>query len=388
MRRTTKAAIGALAALMGIGALGPPAQAAETSPPFVPPPRLSVGDVTLVEGDAAARGALVPLTLSRPVLQDIVVTWRTAPIWTGAEATPGVDFRAVTAKRVKIRAGQVGALLPVRVFDDTIVDSSIEALAVEIVGVEVPGFGPVPLPVERTGSVSIFDDESYTAIVGVPEPEGPWVSIGQASAVEGDAGKRVVAVPIVLSQPQKADVFVTWQTGPQAGAVPGEDFKPVSKTTRIPAGRRHAFARVTVYGDTTPEVPESIILEVKNLTGGDGVVLLPGNGGLRLFDDDTDTDGDLLVDVAEEFYGTDAGYRDTDDDGIADGLEVYQSRTDPLSNDTDGDGLDDRFEIEETSTDPRLFDTDGDGFDDLIEIKSGSNPLDPASIPPPEPVEP
>lgn len=62
-----------------------------------------------------------------------------------------------------------------------------------------------------------------------------------------------------------------------------------------------------------------------------------------------DTDGDGLFDVSEAVLGTNPNDADSDDDGVADGVEAF--------NDADGDGLDDALEC----------DSDGDGLPDGLE---------------------
>jgi hypothetical protein len=385
MRWSGKVAVGGLVALLAVGALGPPAGAGDTSEPKGPPVRISLGDVTVIEGNARHRAARVPVTLSEPLDHDVVVTWRTVPaeLKPGVTATAGADYRAVAKKRTVIRAGRTGGQLAVRIYDDTVVDSPIEPFRVEIIETDDP-----ELFVERQATVLIRDDESYEALADEPAPPGPWVGIGAVMAVEGDSARgQVVSVPITLSTPQTTDVFVRWATVGFGDAMPGDDFRPVARTTRIPAGHKKAWARITIYGDTMPEEDEEgVIVAVEEVTGGNGVVLLPQNtGGVLIVDDDVDTDDDGLSDLAERVYGTDLEIADSDGDGLNDGYEVYVLRTDPLSVDTDGDGLDDRYEVFESGTDPRSADTDGDGFDDLIEIKSGSDPLDPTSFPVPDP---
>jgi len=65
---------------------------------------------------------------------------------------------------------------------------------------------------------------------------------------------------------------------------------------------------------------------------------------------------------------------DADDDGLAD--EYERSRgLDPLSKDTDRDGIDDGVEMRETLTDPTKQDTDGDGYGDGDELLAGFDPL-------------
>lgn len=106
---------------------------------------------------------------------------------------------------------------------------------------------------------------------------------------------------------------------------------------------------------TNPERPD---------TDGDGVfdgteVLRTGTDPL-LWDTDgdgkedgrNDTDADLLTDAQEQKLHTHPADRDSDDDGIFDGVEVNILHTDPNNPDTDGDGVSDGRE-QELGTDPK-----------------------------------
>ncbi|MHA1116440.1 MAG: hypothetical protein ACTSPJ_09740, partial [Candidatus Heimdallarchaeaceae archaeon] len=78
-----------------------------------------------------------------------------------------------------------------------------------------------------------------------------------------------------------------------------------------------------------------------------------------------DTDGDLLDDISEEFYGSDKGKEDTDGDTLLDGIEIIGSGSSPIKQDTDGDGLTDDVEYE-LGFNPRLNDLDLDYDDDSL----------------------
>ena len=120
-----------------------------------------------------------------------------------------------------------------------------------------------------------------------------------------------------------------------------------------------------------------------------------------------DTDGDGLEDGVEDGNHngradndeTDAGDPDSDDDGLFDGLELGiigdthpSSTTDPNRADTDNDGLSDgqedtnrngAWDKDNDETDPEDDDTDNDGLKDGLELDSSdgwtTNPLDPDS---------
>jgi len=124
-------------------------------------------------------------------------------------------------------------------------------------------------------------------------------------------------------------------------------------------------------------------------------------------DYETDTDGDLIPDDLESYYGTDKDDPDTDKDGLLDGFELFleldplskdsnsNGKTDdkedydkdgltnkeeqdlgtnPMSEDTDYDKLKDLEEVKLYGTSPLKYDTDEDGINDYNEVKMGTNP--------------
>ena len=113
----------------------------------------------------------------------------------------------------------------------------------------------------------------------------------------------------------------------------------------------------------------------------------PGEDECR---DDRDTDLDGLTDGLEVTAEnpTDPDNPDSDGDGLCDGPgpvdecegaedenadgRIDDSETDPNQSDTDNDGLDDRFELLEIGTDPLDDDSDDDGLSDGTEALSDS----------------
>lgn len=104
-----------------------------------------------------------------------------------------------------------------------------------------------------------------------------------------------------------------------------------------------------------------------------------------------DLDGDGVSNLVEFNDGSRPDKTDSDDDGLADGVETgtgtWVSNTDTGTKrtkpDSDGDGLLDSQEsatgtftnITDTGTNPNLADTDGDTFHDYLEISRGANPV-------------
>jgi uncharacterized protein (TIGR03382 family) len=99
-----------------------------------------------------------------------------------------------------------------------------------------------------------------------------------------------------------------------------------------------------------------------------------------LLDGEEDTDRDGRLDANE----TDPNKLDTDDDSLADNIELKgENPSDPRNADTDKDGLNDGVEdadhdgtLDASETDPNKADTDNGGANDGVEVTDGSNPLD------------
>src|SRR3989304_2290947 len=95
---------------------------------------------------------------------------------------------------------------------------------------------------------------------------------------------------------------------------------------------------------------------------------LSDNLNLDLSSGYTDKDMDGLIKKIEKEIGTDPENPDTDGDGLKDGEEVNNYKSNPLNADTDGDGLKDGEEVNKFNSNPILADTDGDGLNDGIEV--------------------
>jgi len=92
---------------------------------------------------------------------------------------------------------------------------------------------------------------------------------------------------------------------------------------------------------------------------------------------EADKDMDGLGKCDEEKFGTDQNNPDTDGDGLNDGEEALNYKTNPLEIDSDLDGLSDYDEVIKTKTDPSVSDSDADELNDGEELfKYKTNPLE------------
>lgn len=93
----------------------------------------------------------------------------------------------------------------------------------------------------------------------------------------------------------------------------------------------------------------------------------------------TDKDGDRANSAVERDIGSDSQNADTDADGVQDGPETFFLATNPVLRDSDGDGLIDGIEDKNQNgrrdldeTDASKWDTDNDGLcDGLCKVEKG-----------------
>lgn len=101
-------------------------------------------------------------------------------------------------------------------------------------------------------------------------PERPAIRPGSGSISEGDAGSRVLQIPVRLTVATGQTVTASWatmfgpNTNPPAPAVPGEDFTSASGTVEFGPGDIYEVIEITVSGDTTGEDAEWIVVRLSD----------------------------------------------------------------------------------------------------------------------------
>src|SRR6476646_3321196 len=234
-------------------------------------PTVSVGDVSVWEGDAGFLQVSVPVDLSVPTT--VPVSVRFSVTSTDANAS---DFVARTGT-LKFAAGVATGKINVKVLADTVQEPE-EHIAVSLtsaVGATID---------DGSGTITVLDDDAPG------DPNHLDVTIGDVTVDEADGGRHYVYVPVTLSAPAPQTVKVT--AGASGGcddaATAGTDFLgSVSPKITFLAGSRSKQMKFTIIGDTTPEAIERIRESVR-VTFGPAVVRA-ADGGVEIIDDPTPT---------------------------------------------------------------------------------------------------
>ncbi len=223
------------------------------------PPSLSIGDVTIAEGDTGSRQAVFSVTLSaasgRPITVDATTRDDTA--------RAGVDYLAA-AGTLRLAAGTTRAAFSVPVLGD-VLDEADERFLVALSGAV---------------DASIADGEAIGTITD--DDATPSLSIADVAIVEGDTGSRAAVLTVRLSAASGRAVGVDWATA-DGEARAGADYTAASGRLELAPGATSAELRVQVLSDALDEDDERLFVR---LSGASAATIADGEATVTITDDD------------------------------------------------------------------------------------------------------
>jgi pseudomonalisin len=212
-------------------------------------PAVSVGDVSVVEGNAGTTTpATFTVTLSRPSGGTVTVRYATA---NGTAAAP-VDYQA-SSGTLTFAPGVTSQTVTVMVKGDTLYENDETFF----------------LNLSAATRAVIADGRGQATILNDDPP--PGISIDDPAPVtEGNVGYKRVAFTVELSTVSGAATTVTYgtQDGTATGAAGvGQDYLPATGTLTIPAGALKGTIYVWVRGDWNIEPDETFAVNLLSATG-------------------------------------------------------------------------------------------------------------------------
>jgi hypothetical protein len=222
-------------------------------------PVVSINDVAVVEGDAGTVNAVFTVSLSFASGDTVTVSYSTHD----GSAVAGADYVA-TSGVVSFPAGTTAQTLSVPVKGDAL-DEDDETFSVDLTA-------PV--------NADIGDGQGVGTILDDDPP--PFVSIGDATVVEGNSGTTLAAVAVTLSAPSGRTVSVTLTTTPGTASA-GTDYVASTLNVSFPPGTTTTTAFLLVLGDTIDEPNEVFFADLSNPVN---VVIADGRGQVTIVDDD------------------------------------------------------------------------------------------------------
>lgn len=222
-------------------------------------PTLSVGDVSVAEGDAGTTLATFTVTLSAAAGREVAVDYATSD----TTATAGLDYVA-TSGSLTFLAGQTSATVDVGVYGDGVYEGN-ETFDLTL---SAPVNGDVS---DGTGVGTITEDEAV-----------PALAIDDTSVTEGKVGTTTASFTLSMTTPSATTVSVGWATA-DGTALSGEDFVNDGGTAVLGAGVTSMSIDVTVNGDATDEPNETFLV---TLSSPSGATVADGSGTGTITDDD------------------------------------------------------------------------------------------------------
>jgi hypothetical protein len=229
---------------------------------WVPPPSLSVGDATIVEGTGGTTNAVFTVTLDGTPSGTVSVDFATY----SNNAAAGVDYTAVGGT-LTFGPGETSRTIAVPIAGDAL-DEYDETFGVTLAN-------PVnAVLVDASALGTILDDDA-----------APTISINDVSASEGNRDYKLFSFEVTLSAPSGKVVSFSVDTDDGTATEAGSDYYGHNSdwTRYIYQGTTSYVVDVAVRGDRTREANETFLV---NLTGVVDATIADGQGQGTIQNDD------------------------------------------------------------------------------------------------------
>ncbi len=243
------------------------------------PPTISVGDVTVTEGNSGTVNATYTVSLNVPSGRGVTVDYATA----NGTATAPADYQAV-AGTLSFAAGQTTRTVTVAVNGD-VLDEANETYTLDL---------------SNPSNATIADAQALGTITD--DDAMPALSVNDATVTEGDAGNVTATFTVSLNTPSGRGVTVDVASANGTATSPADYTALPLTTLAFAAGETTKTVTVDVHGDVLDEFDETYTLALTNATN----ATIADNLGLGTITDD-DALPTLSIDdvtVAEGNSGT------------------------------------------------------------------------------------
>ncbi len=232
---------------------------------------LSLGDVTPGEGTGGTASAVFTVTLAGPADVQVRVNYTTV----NGTATAGSDYVA-SSGTLTFPAGTTTRTVSVPLVTDAVHEAN-ESFHLDLSAPVAADLG------DARGTATILDDDPECV-----------VSVEDAVVAEGTGASTVLTLPVRLVAACGLEVRVAWSTADGTAHAPG-DYTAASGTVTLAPGATSSAIAVTVVGDATPELDETVVV---TLSGAVNAIVGTTQATGTILDDDA-----LTATVAELGHG-------------------------------------------------------------------------------------
>jgi hypothetical protein len=206
-------------------------------------PRISISDVTKLEGNSGTTPFVFTVSLSVAYDELVTVSYATA----NGTATAGSDYQTASGT-LTFAPGESSKTLAVAVNGDRLAEPN------ETFFVNLSGASTNALIVRGQGVGTIVDDE-------------PRVSISDVTKSEGKRGKTTLfTFTVTLSVAYDQDVTMSFKTVDGTAKTSDKDYKAKSGTLTFKAGETTKTITIEVIGDSKKETDETFYVDLTGLS--------------------------------------------------------------------------------------------------------------------------
>jgi hypothetical protein len=235
-----------------------------------------VSDISIIEGNAGVRNALVTVSLSGSISSGVSVAYSTS----NGSATAGSDYQGVSGT-LNFSKNQTSKTIAIPIYGDTTFEGD-EFFFVNL---------------RNAKHATIADGQAVVNILN----DDTQIWIYDTSLNEGNSGTTTFNFEVWLSAAVNKPLTVNYATA-NGTATAGSDYQATSGTLTIPAGQTSGIITVQVNGDNVSEPDETFLVNLSNPSIG---TLSDGQAVGTIVDDEPHI-GIMNVSTAEGNVGTTA----------------------------------------------------------------------------------
>lgn len=212
----------------------------------------SVGDLAVAEGNGGPTSSAFVVTRSGPTAETSTVVASVK----GQTASAGTDYNSTTPVTLTFAPGETSKSVPFEVLGDP-ADEPNETLVANLSKAVNATIA------DKSGTATIVDDDGGPAV----PPVQTYLSVDDVSVLEGDAGTTDLVFEVTRTGGTTGTSTVRVSTADGTAQAPG-DYATVPLTTvTFNPGDTAKLVTVSVNGDATGEVHETLTLRLSSATG-------------------------------------------------------------------------------------------------------------------------
>ena len=220
----------------------------DINPSPVTPPKVSIADLTMTEGNGEHAHFMFTATLDKASATPVSVGYATS----NGTATAGVDYTAESGT-ITFAAGVTTQTVHVGIIGDTAVEPN-ETFTVTL-------SAPSGVTIAKGTAVGTITNDDVAVVVTPPA-----VSVADASVTEGNGGTTNLVFTATLSKVPATTVTVRYATS-NGTATAGQDYTAGSGTITFAPGVISQTVNIAVAGDLTVEPTETFTVTLSAPSG-------------------------------------------------------------------------------------------------------------------------